>query len=101
MKVERAWEVTNILNSEGITTVKLFDATIYYRHGHPYGALVDGTYWFDRRTDLEATASTADIQLAGANFPARSQVRDGAKFYHTVTKRNYTYEDKSGKWKPS
>ena len=101
MKVERTWEVTNILNSEGITTVKLFDATIYYRHGHPYGALVDNTYWFDRRTDLEATAPTADVQLAGANFPARSQVRNGAKFYHTVTKRNYTYEDNCGKGRKS
>lgn len=100
MKVERAWEVTNILNTEGITTVKLFDATLYYRHGHPYGALVAGDYWFDRRVDGDVTATTADIPLAGANFPARSQVKDGAKFYHTVTKREYTYDDKSGKWKP-
>ena len=99
MKVERAWEVTNILNTEGITTVKLFDATLYYRHGHPYGALVSGDYWFDRRVDGDVTATTSDIPLAGSNFPARSQVKDGAKFYHTVTKREYTYDDKSGKWK--
>jgi len=86
------------LNSEGITTVKLFDATLYYRHGHPYGVFVNGEYWLDRRIELNVTI-TDERSLAGPNFPARSQVRDGAKFYHTINKREYTYDDKTGKWK--
>ena len=60
--------------------------------------LVNGEYWLDRRIELNVT-STDERPLAGPNFPARSQVRDGAKFYHTLNKREYTYDDKTGKWK--